>query len=349
MSEEPKFFTVFASILSRNGITAPLEKLEIEGVHDEPGFHWSNPGVKMVSAFAGGKRYPFVLKRLDEHSKREALVYRFLSGQEGFPIPRLFHDMYDDDRKEYWIVIEQCVSRDFTRPEDFWKQCGLLLARIHVAFWGRVDTLPRFFYIDIETERLRKAVDSLTGFLESLSSQENEILDNELELSLSNLRSALDGVVRERLPELSRVGRCLLHGAFHSPEIMWREISGEYVPLGVDWERSKVGIPAQDLAVGVSKLLAKGEDALFAKFLDTYLSELSVHGVTLARDEILSSVRHEALAHMMAAEIPFVLQTYLRVRHDEAFTEWCQWLRQDIPDSLQFIQSEIESGRIYGE
>lgn len=349
MSEESLFNTVFSSILSHKGVTAPLERLELEGIHDEPGFHWSNPGIKMVSAFAGGIRYPFVLKRLSEHSKREALVYKFLSEQEGFPIPRLFYDMYDDDRKEYWMVIERCVGRDFTRPEDFWEQCGLLLARIHATFWDKVDTLPGLFYIDIENERLQKAVDRLTDFLGSLVTHKIKILDNELGLSFNRLRSALDGVVRERLPELPKTGCCLLHGAFHSPEIMWREISGEYIPLGVDWERSRVGIPAEDLTFGVTNLLAKGENALFETFLDTYLSELRRHGITLDRDEVSASIRHEALVHMMGAVIPFVLQTYLRVHHDESFTEWCQWVRQDIPDTLRFLQSEIESDRIYGE
>jgi hypothetical protein len=61
LPEEEKLYQVFSSILLENGIKASLEKFDIEGVHDEPGFHWSNPGVKMVSALAGGKSYPFVL------------------------------------------------------------------------------------------------------------------------------------------------------------------------------------------------------------------------------------------------------------------------------------------------
>ena len=328
---------------------ALLEKLDVEGLREEPGFHWSNPGVKLVSAFAGGKRYSFVLKRLDEHSKREVLVYRFLSGQERFPVPRLFHDTYDDDRSEYWIVIEQCVGRDFERPEDFWEQIGLLLARIHATFWDRVDTLPDFFHTDVEPGQFPKAVDRLAGFLGSLETQETASLEKGLGLSLSSLRSALDGVNRERLPERPETGRCLLHGSFHQPEIMWRVISGEYTPVGVDWEGSRVGIPAEDLAVSVSSLLAKGENTLFETFLDTYLAELNLHGITIDRGKISASIRRQSIMHMMAAVIPFVLQTYLRVRHDEAFVEWCQWVRLEMPHSLRFLKSEIETGRIYGE
>lgn len=347
MAEESAFTGVFASIISKEGITDPIDRLELEGIHDEPGFHWSNPGVKLVSAYACGQRYPFVLKRLGEHSKREVPVYRFLSVQEAVPAPKLFHDMYDDDRKEYWIIIERCVGREFDRPEDFWEQCGLLLARIHAPFWDRTDALPDFFHMDMETERLRKAVEKANGFLESLEAQEKADLEHETGFSLSSLHSVLKGVNRERLPDPPDAGHCLIHGSFHSPEIMWRDTPDGYMPVGVDWERSRAGIPAEDLAFSVNTLLAKGEDSLFGVLLDTYLSELGRHGSTLSRDSIEASICYENLVHTMSALIPFLLPTLLRVRHDEAYREWCLWARQDIPQSLRFLQSEIESGRIY--
>ena len=77
---------VFSAILSREGITAPIESLGVEGLRDEPGFHWSNPGLKAVSVIAGYRHFSYVVKRLGEHAKREVLVYRELSSYEGFPI-----------------------------------------------------------------------------------------------------------------------------------------------------------------------------------------------------------------------------------------------------------------------
>jgi hypothetical protein len=281
----------------------------------------------MVSALAGGKSYPFVLKTLSEHSKREILVYRFLSGQEGFPIPRLFHDLYDEDGKEYRMVIERCVGRSFTRPEGFWVQCGLLLARIHAIFWNQVDILPDFLHIDIETDRLEKAVDGLSIFLSSLATREISILESELGISLGSLYSKLEGVNQGILMESPETERCLIHGAFHPPEIMWRETSEGYIPLGVDWERCRVGTPAEDLAFSVINLLAKGENTLFNTFLDTYLYESGEYGISLDRDEVSASVRYEAFVQRMKSGLTFLLRTYLRVRHDEGFTEWCQWLR----------------------
>ncbi|UCH42138.1 MAG: hypothetical protein JSW16_04740, partial [Dehalococcoidales bacterium] len=198
MLEELKLNSVFQSILSTSGVTAPVEKLEIEGVADEPGLHWSNPGVKQVSVYADGKYHQFVLKRLGEHSKREILVYRFLSARNGFPIPRLYHDVYDEKTKEFWMVIERCAGRDFPNPGGFYEQCGLLLARIHASFWGKFDILPDFFQTKKDKERLRRAIDILTDFLGSLPEQDIVTLDKELGMSIDYLHSTLQKVPRER-------------------------------------------------------------------------------------------------------------------------------------------------------
>ena len=349
MSEESKMDSVFQFILSNKGITAPIEKLEIEGVMDEPGLHWSNPGVKQISVYANGKRHQFVLKRLGDHSKREILVYRFLSAKNGFPIPRLYHDVYDDNTKEFWMVIERCVGRDFPNLADFYEQCGLLLARIHASFWDRINTLPEFFRTKTERVRLGNAIDRLSRYLESLSKQDIMNLDEELGISIDDLHSVVHEVDREGLPVSLETARCLIHGSFHSPEIMWREVSGEYIPVGIDWESSRIGIPAEDLAFGIPTLLAKGENDMFSNLVDTYLSELKAHGINLDRDKISTSIRHEAHIKLMSSVIPFVLQTYLKVRDNESYTKWCQWLKQDIPKTIRFVQSEVESGHIYDE
>lgn len=361
-SDDITLTKAFSSILSLEGISDPIERLEIKGLQDQPGFHWSNPGVKLVSVSAGGKCFSFVLKRLHENSKREVLVYRFLSGQEVFPIPRLFYDVYDEDRKEYWIVIEQCSEHQFPKPEDFWKQIGLLLARIHATYWDKAHTLPGFFHVDgvlidyidptvkrqsrMKTGRLQKAMDMLTGFLESLEAQEAAILKEDLGLPVSNLLSSLASVEREHLPLTPEINRCLTHGAFHPPEIVWREVADELIPVGVDWERSRAGVPGEDLRTSVNNLLAKGKEDLFATLMDTYLSEMDRHGISASREKVEASARYENMVHTMRAEIPFISRTYLNVHNNDEFTEWCRWVRQNLPDQLRFLQEEIRSYQI---
>ena len=55
---------VLSSILSDMGIETPIDRFEIDWLMDTPGHHWSNPGVKQISIYAGGDEYRFVLKTL---------------------------------------------------------------------------------------------------------------------------------------------------------------------------------------------------------------------------------------------------------------------------------------------
>ena len=80
---------LFAAILRREGIDAPIIALDIEGFRDDPGFHWSNPGLKLATITAGGLQHPFVVKRLGHRSRREVPIYCTLSAQSDFPMPRL--------------------------------------------------------------------------------------------------------------------------------------------------------------------------------------------------------------------------------------------------------------------
>lgn len=43
----------------------------------------------------------------------------------------------------------------------------------------------------------------------------------------------------------------LIHGAFYPPEIVLKKGKKEKIPLGVDWESSSIGHPAEDI-VGIS-------------------------------------------------------------------------------------------------
>ena len=99
------------------------------------------------------------------------------------------------------MFIERCIERNFTDSKEFWAQCGLLLARIHAAFWDKVDALPEFFHVNIDKERLGKAIYELMDFMESLTSEDIATLEKDLGLSLTGLRSSLESVDGKRLPE----------------------------------------------------------------------------------------------------------------------------------------------------
>ncbi|UCC16383.1 MAG: aminoglycoside phosphotransferase family protein [Dehalococcoidales bacterium] len=337
---------IFPSILSNLGVTNPVNRIEIDGLMDTPGHHWSSPEVKQISAYSGENEYRFVLKTLAEHSKREIDVYKFLTGIEDFPIPGLYYSVYDDKNSEYWMIIERCLERDFPAPEEFWKECGTLLARIHSVFWGKTDNLPPLFHLESRKGKLVDAVGRLYVLLSSLSDGNRNILESELNVSFTELRSCLGEIAKECIPDLPVSDQCLLHGSFRSPEIMWRITPGCFTPLGVDWEACRIGHPAEDLAFGVQNLLPKEEFILFNTFMDTYLKGLAGCEIHPDRENLVSAARREALIKIVDGVIPFLLQTYMKVHKDESYRKWREWLKESLPDTFRYVIDTVTSGGI---
>ena len=104
---------------------------------------------------------------------------------------------------------------------------------------------------------------------------------------------------------------------------MWRKTPEAYKPLGVDWEACRIGHPAEDLAFGVQNLLPKGEFMLFDIFMDSYINELAACEIHPDRENLVAVARQEALIKIMDSVIPFLLQTYMKVRKDESYEKWC--------------------------
>ncbi|MBN1402102.1 MAG: aminoglycoside phosphotransferase family protein [Anaerolineae bacterium] len=339
---DPTLGPVLSATLARQGITQPIDRIEVEGLRDEPGFHWSNPGLKLLTVTVGDWRGSFVVKRLGAHARREVLVYRFLADYPDFPLPRLYHSIYDEENGEYWILMERCVARPLGGQTQFWEQCGLLLARIHAAFWDHTDDLPALFHLERPPERAWTAAQKLRVFLSSLAEADRLALDQIAGQALEELRPALEHVHRERLPTEPPPDRCLIHKSFHPPEIMWRETEAGYPQVAVDWETARVGAPQEDFRAA-GGLLAQGEQGLCDVLVSTYLDELARHGIHLPRDPFWIAVRHEALLDEMAT-VPWLVAQFLRRRDDELFSVWCDWVVQEIPRLLGHIARAIKAG-----
>jgi hypothetical protein len=187
----------------------------------------------------------------------------------------------------------------------------------------------------------------LYKFLDSLSDSEEKIIESELNIPLINLKSCLKGVDKDRLLDQMAPDLCLLHGSFHSPEIMWRKTSDGYTPLGVDWEGCRIGHPSEDLAFGVQNLLPDEEFRLFDAFIDSYTNELAACEIHTDREILVSIARREALIKIMDGVIPFLLQTYMRVRKDESYQKWCDWLKSSLPTTIHYLLNLISSDEIY--
>jgi len=336
---------VLAVVLRGWGVTDSIEECVVEGLRDEPGFHWSNPGVCSVAFQAGGKQYRCVMKRLGQHSKREVPIYRFLSAFTEFPMPKLYYAMFDDVSEDYWFLIEQCVAYpSATQASVFWEQVGRLLGHIHGRFWGRADSLPRVFHLRRPRETPRCLLDALLTDVKSLDGRSAEIVRQEIGLSSQVTFSASARADGEFSVVKSSSVKCLVHGAFHAPEIMWRLVSGKYDPVAVDWEKSRVGWPEDDLAV-CGSLLAEGREELASILMQTYFTSLSSYEVCPDCNVILEASREAGLALKLKTS-RWILRQYLKMREEESYGEWLRWAREELRLSLEWVSDEMGIARL---
>lgn len=334
---------MFADILSAHGPRPEIERFRVEGFREIPGVHWSNPSLKKVVVCWEGKERHFVVKTLHEKSKREVLIYRFLSGLEHFPIPRLFHSVYDDEREAYWIVLECCEPNGespFQKREE-WERVGLLLARIHARYWNKTDRLPDLFTITHRKPPLRSVRKNMVSFLERLCANDRKVLESEIYPDLDRFVQAVGAVDDDYFSREVSAGCCLIHGAFHAPEIVTRRTPDGRVPLGVDWECARIGRPEEDLALaGSMKILSNPGKEHFESALGAYISEMRNMGAEIDKSQLVQAVLPESL-HKMMKNVPWTTGVYLARRNDETFSLWCDWFRRSMPKTLAALHKHF--------
>ena len=184
------------------------------------------------------------------------------------------------------------------------------------------------------------------GFLESLDHREKKLIEHDLKLSFDELEMVLENVDHSRISEWTDMAKCLIHGSFHRPEIMWIKRASGYDPVGVDWEGSKIGVPGEDLRIGAD-LLAEGDVKSFDALFSAYLDIMKKNGVTISRNELITSARRENLTFLMRLKIPWLFRQYLNVHQDVKFDSWSQFIRENVPNELRFMKSEIEGDLLY--
>ena len=188
----------FEEIISKQ-IDGPneIKELKIENYYDDPGLHWSNPGIKKVSITTASDEIELIIKILHEKSKREILIYRFLSQSQNFPIPKVYYTEYDDTSNVYILITEfgdNIGEWPFKEPQI--RLCGILLARIHSYFYDKINTLPDMFFQNSYYQSRYKFRDDTVSFLNSLEDNDIKIIEK-LVPNIHSLRSAIESLDNE--------------------------------------------------------------------------------------------------------------------------------------------------------
>lgn len=191
--------TFFEDIISKqNKRDIKIKKVRIENYFDDPGFHWSNPGIRKVTLTSNIGRIELIIKILHDRSKREILIYRFLSNYQDFPIPKVYYTEWDEENNYYVLIIEfGSTIGEWPFKEPQIKLCALLLAKIHSFFWNKLDILPNEFFRESYYENRYKFKENAVSFMKKLKNREIELIESiypnltKLKRSIESLDSSL--------------------------------------------------------------------------------------------------------------------------------------------------------------
>lgn len=217
-----KFIKAFFKEIISKRINKPIEieDLSIESHYDEPGFHWSNPGIKKMTITTSSSEIELIIKILHEKSKREVLVYRFLSKFQKFPTPQVYYTEYDETSNFYILIIElgdHIGEWPFKEPQI--ELCGILLARIHSYFWDKINTIPDFFIQKSYYISRNMSKENTISFFNKLKDKDFKILE-EIYPNLNKLKQSIESLDKEFFIIEPFTNWTLIHGAFYPPEIV---------------------------------------------------------------------------------------------------------------------------------
>jgi len=333
-----KFFEEIISKDTKN--TRKIEELKIEAYYDDPGLHWSNPDLRKVTILTSSEKIELILKILHERSKREILIYRYLSKYPNFPIPKVYYTEYDDITNNYILItkFEESIGEwPFKEPEI--KLCGILLARIHSYFYDKIKILPEIFFRNSYYKSRYKFKENAVSFMDSLKTDDLKLIENIIS-NVNILKNAIESLDRNFFITEPYTNWTLIHGAFHPPEIVSKKGEKEKIPLGVDWEESRVGHPAEDI-VGISGQIAYwGKPHFYSLLINSYIEEMNNHNIKID----MQALEKEIIVENIISEIrrlPFLWDKFLKNKDDINFSNWVKGFKESMPKTTNFFLNEI--------
>ncbi|MFX1325848.1 MAG: aminoglycoside phosphotransferase family protein [Promethearchaeota archaeon] len=337
-----KFNTTFFEEIISKQTKRPIKvkDLRIENYLDEPGLHWSNPGIRKVSITTNIGRIELIVKTLHERSKREILVYRFLSRHQGFPIPKIYYTECDEINNIFVLITEfGDIIGEWPFREPQIQLCALLLAKIHSFFWDKVDTLPDLFFRKSYYDNRYKFKENAVSFLNNLNSKEIEMIE-EIYPNFNTLKRSIKSLDKSFFNNDPDAIWTLIHGAFHPPEIVSRMEKNKVLPLGVDWENSRVGYPAEDLVGIIGQLADWGEHHFHSLMVDTYMEEMKNQGITIEKKSLENDIIVENIITRIKG-LPWLWNQYLINKDNPAFSRWTSWFKESMPKITNFFLNDL--------
>lgn len=259
-----------------------------------------------------------VLKRLDGHHRREAEIHRLLGELPGAPAVLGTSDIGDST----WLALEYVrpiTKWPWTRTENT-RLAMRQLARVH-ELRPSEDRVPGW---DYEAE-LRYGTELTIATVEEHVPLLPEI---PLRASLRPLRRFASRLPTARASVEAAFGRGFIHGDAHPGNAILRVRSGKPAAVFIDWARSRVGSPLEDVSSWLQTLrywepnAAKRHDSL----LKSYLESRGLPMTRELRDAYWVSAGSNVLAGALRFQVTQAAGTTGRAR-EHAVGQTMEWLR----------------------
>lgn len=205
---------------------------------------------------------------------REWGFYKHLAANAPVASPRLYWGAFDEDSHRFALVLEDLAAMQ--QPDQIEgasaEQARLAvreIAKLHGAFWGKVDEGPMSAFFDLANPQYAGAVQM--GYAAYLP----PTLTNFGDFFSAEVRALAEAYAHKLGVHLSAVGsqqRTFIHGDFRLDNMFFGQ-SGEDRFVAVDWQISGRGAGLYDIAYFLSASVStevrrEVEDAALAEYTD---------------------------------------------------------------------------------
>lgn len=204
-----------------------------------------------------------VIKRLTAATRHEAARYKLL-GTSGV-LPSLLGSLEHEDNTYLFIERVQAVSK---WPWNDSKNTRLVLEQL-----ARVHRLGRDTSHAADWDYEQELCASAAATVEVAEQLRGEIPELNLARDLRSLQRVASSITSSRVRLMEITGATLIHGDVHSGNVVLRGEEGNHDAVLLDWGRSRIGSPFEDVSSWLLSLrswepaAARDHDSLFRSYL----------------------------------------------------------------------------------
>ena len=194
-----------------------------------------------------------------EAGHRELQMYGSVLSPERFGTPRLYASRWDPERGRLWLFLEDAGRTRLHRTLDMvrWTAAARWAARFHAATRDLPQAQTRFLPRHDE-QHYRRCIERMERLLPSLDTSERALVEEGI------------ACFTDRIPWLSGLPHCVVHGQYFGENVMWRGRRVHRICV-IDWETAALGPGTLDLvSLSSGHWTKKQRQAMWTAYLQEY-------------------------------------------------------------------------------